>query len=190
MVDLQHVSTHDPGIVAWGKTRLTVVPSTGQVVIWGKPTHDDSPLLHIYNGSSASWEKERIQSQLCENEKNIFIYPLLVENEQLLGVSCWNCKKIRLYNLKTREITTGFHDQYYYPGYMCQGGRASVCCPQCERSQANLADELLSASVHPHQNHQVRGGKLFCNLPHPFPGFDCHQSDIPRFSKSCILRYR
>ena len=87
----------------------------------GKTAQADSPALHIYKGSSDSWEKERIQSGFCEHTDFIRLLPLTVQQQQLLAVSCSCCKKIRLYNMKTREITTAFqHDRYLFHG-MCQG---------------------------------------------------------------------
>ena len=119
-MSLQHISTHQTGLVFWGWTRFTLLPETGQVVIWGKTVEADSPALHIYNGSSDSWQKERTETVFCEHLRGMFL-PVSVQQQQLLAVSCQKCHMIRLYNIKTREITTAFHNSSYYPACMCQG---------------------------------------------------------------------
>ncbi len=134
MLSLQHIS-HDTGLVFWEWTEFTLIPETGQVVIWGKTAEADSPALHIYNGSSDSWQKERTESGFCEHPDFIYLLPVTVQQQQLLAVSCFHCCKIRLYNMKTRESTTAFHDPSCYPGCMCQG----------EPNQIYVAQNVLDA---------------------------------------------
>ncbi len=91
--------------------------------MFGKTTEADYPAVHIFNGSSSSAKfiKERTQSGLCEHTEYIDLLPVMVQKKQLLAMSCLSCQKIRLYNMKTREITTAFNDPSYYPGQMCEG---------------------------------------------------------------------
>ena len=169
MLSLQHISTHNTGLFAWGPTRFTRMPETGQVVIWGKTARDDSPGLHIYNGSSDSWEKDRIKVAFCENTNYInFLLPVTVQQQQLLAVSYFDCEKIRLYNMKTREITTAFHDPRYYPGCMCQGeadqiyvvhsvkGRFPILQLNCSQPQFTLEKTIQS---------QMEKYYAFCYIP-------------------------
>ena len=125
MLNPQHISTYHTGLVYWGYTTFTLMLETGHLVIWGKTAEADSPALHIYNGSSDSWRKDRRQTGFCEYS-DIHLLPLIVQKKQLLAVSCWECKNINLHNMQTRETTTAFQDPRYFPGPMTQGDEGQI----------------------------------------------------------------
>ena len=125
-MQLQHIRTLETGLVSWGCTKFTVMPSTGDVILYGKTSNNDSPKLHVYNSSATSWEKERTISALCEHPDSTFILPITIKGQEFLAIACIYCKKIKLYNMKTGEITTAFHDPSYYLGRMCQGDTGHI----------------------------------------------------------------
>ena len=102
------------------------MPSTGDVILYGKTSDNDSPKLHVYNSSATSWQKECEISALCKHKDTAKILPVTIKGQEYFAISCWDCKKIRLYNMKTKQITIAFHDPSYYPGWMCQGDMGHI----------------------------------------------------------------
>ena len=66
--------------------------------------------------------KIREVKSLCEHEEiTMYLQPVSVKNKQMLSVSCWGCRMIRLYDMDTQEVTTAFHNHQYYSTLMCTG---------------------------------------------------------------------
>ena len=125
-MQLQHRKTLETRLVAWGCTRFTLMPSTGDVILWGKTSNTDSPKLHVYNSSATSWKKEQTIPELCKHPDITSILPITIEGQEFLAIACIYCNRIRLCNMNTGEITTAFHDPRYYPGRMCHGDTGQI----------------------------------------------------------------
>ena len=102
------------------------MPSTGDIVLYGKTSDSDPPLLYVYKGLDTSWRKEKSISALCAHEGDTCLLPVTTNSQDYLGMSCIDCKKIRLFNMMTGKIKTAFHDPNYYPGYMCHGDTGQI----------------------------------------------------------------
>ena len=137
-VTLQHKGTLDTELVVWPHTDFTVMPSTGDVVLYGKTSDSDHPMLHVYKGLATSWKKERSISAMCQHEECISLLPVTIKNKEYLAISCIDCEKIRLYNMTTGEITTAFHDPNYNPGRMCHGDTGQIYVAHAVKSSPIL----------------------------------------------------
>ena len=125
-ITLQHERTLETGLVIWGHTRLAVMPFSGRVVLWGKTSKTDPAMLHIYNGSTTNWKKDKAITGLCEHEENVFVLGVVINKQEYIASSCSTCKRIRLCNMTTGQITTAFDNSLYIPGHMCQGDNEEI----------------------------------------------------------------
>ena len=158
-VTLQHKGTLDTELVSWGYTKFTAMPFTGDVVLCGKTSNADPPMSHVYKCSATSWKKERSIPALCQHEGDTNLLRVIINIQDYLAISCYYCKKIRLYNMTTGEITTAFNDPNYYPGHMCHGdtgqiyvvhnekGSVSIQQLDCSRPQFRLIKTIQSGMV-------------------------------------------
>ncbi len=118
---LQHLVTHNNGLVKWNRSRLTLLPSSGTAVLWGKTDESASPALHFYSCSSSASRKLKTLQKLCQHENDVFVLGLLRGKKEMLAVSCRLCKVIRLIDVESGEVSVAFHGGRHYPGAMCLG---------------------------------------------------------------------
>ncbi len=109
------------GLVFWGRTKLTLLPSSGTVVLWGKTAESALPALHFYKKSSSGWAASQETKTLCEHEKGTFVVGLLKNGKDMLAVICLDCQVIRLLDVESGEVCVGFYDVQYSPGVVCLG---------------------------------------------------------------------
>ena len=136
-VSLAKLSTHETEVK--NATSFTVMQSTGDVIIWGEgPRGVFAKMLghpcafYVYNKSGGKWRRTKTIKALCRHPW-VHMLPITVpDKEELLAVSCVNCKLIRLHNIGTGETISAFSHKEYRPGRMCHGkpGRIYVlACP-------------------------------------------------------------
>ncbi len=119
---LQGHVTSSSGLVFWNRTRMSVLPLSGTVVLWGKTELREPPALHFYWwGSVPVLMKRRVVSlNDCDHEA-VNILGLVLGDEEFLCISCPKCEVIRLYSMKSKKVSVAFHEPNFRPGYMCHG---------------------------------------------------------------------
>ena len=94
---------------------------SGLVVLCGKTSRRTPAAFHMYQNTPDGFIKTREIKGLCEHEERVFLLPVRVKNKELLAVSCWSYRWIRLLDTETEEVTVAFNNQQYYPAHMCHG---------------------------------------------------------------------
>ena len=93
---------------------------SGLVVLWGKTPKETPAAFHMYQNTPDGLIKTREIKGLCEHD-DVNLLPVGVKNKELMAVSCWSCRMIRLLDTETEEVTVAYHNQQYHPAYMCHG---------------------------------------------------------------------
>ena len=89
----------------------SVIPSTGQVVVFGSKTSLAGQDYAFYFFDSNGKPTGRELSNLCGHPPNLCsLLCLFVYGREHLVVSCYECRNICTINLQTSEITTSFRD--------------------------------------------------------------------------------
>ena len=96
------VSTHETGLTNWGISRLAVMSSTGDVILCGREQQGEPPVFHVYR-KSGFWDLKSKMKALCQHEL-LLILPLIIGHQEMLAVSCPECEKIRLVDLRERTV--------------------------------------------------------------------------------------
>ena len=93
--------------------------STGDIVFVGKDEQYASIVLHIYEYRSV-WKKIKTISIPCidKGEKNIL--PIMIENNERMLVSCYQCHTIWFCDLFTGKFSEALKEKGFYPGMMCK----------------------------------------------------------------------
>ncbi len=117
--------------------------SSGKVVV-NRERKDEPPGFHIYSGSAEDWRKLKQLPGLCQHGVWDMV-PVTTGNQELLAVSCWDCKVIRLLNLETGESSTAFRDPWYTPQFLCEGeeGQMFVRCWGNKILQLNCSSQTF-----------------------------------------------
>ena len=92
---------------------------SGIVVLWGKTSEQTPAAIHLYNPSTGFTKLPEVKG-LCEHDLQ-FLLPVTMNNEELLAVSCFYCRMIRLLDVQNEDVTVTFHDSRFYPGVMSHG---------------------------------------------------------------------
>ena len=99
---MTHVSTHETGLSDWGISRLAVMSSTGNVILCGREEEGQPPIFHIY-AKSGVWDLKSKIKALCQHEL-LLILPMMIGQQEMLAVSCPECEKIRLVDLRELKV--------------------------------------------------------------------------------------
>ena len=118
---MNQLGTYDTKLQSWGRTKFAVMDKSGQIVFWAKSSPENAAAFHVFNSSSAGWKKVKKVEAFCEHEEGVYLQSLNVKSTEMLLVSCASCRKIRLYNMETGNVTTAFHKHAIYPGQMSPG---------------------------------------------------------------------
>ena len=102
----------------WPFMRFAVMPSTGDIVMWGKMSNNDKPRLSRYSTTSKTWSFV-LSYSFCEHEKGVCLLPVVIMGSEVLAVSCSDCHAIRLINVSKRKVMVAFQNEKYNPGVMC-----------------------------------------------------------------------
>ncbi len=125
-VTLTHVATLDTGLANFNSSKLTVLPSSGTVVFWGRTDAEPAPWLYFFTGGSVAWQRQRKLIRYCEHE-GLHILGLMVGGGERLAISCQKCRVIRLFNKETNKASTAFRDEKYcFPARLCRGDPGRV----------------------------------------------------------------
>ena len=147
-VDLQYEVTRDMSLCCWYGTRFTVMESE-LLVLWGKTSEQTSAAFHLYENSSTGFVKIREMKGLCKKEHEDWtkFQALCVSSKELLAVSCWFCRTIRLLDVKSEEVTIAFHDPQYFPADIRAGEEDMAYVMHDVGSEDFLVLELNTAHV-------------------------------------------
>ena len=115
------IANKDPKLIFWPFTRFVIMPSTGDVILWGKSSTGSSPKLHVYNNTATELKKRWTLDGFCEHIDDVTFLPVKVKYQEHLAIACIFCCKIKLYNDTTSQIITAFDDTEYFPTYLCPG---------------------------------------------------------------------
>ena len=112
------MSNQETDLDVWPFMRFAVMPSTGDIIMWGKIDEDKKPGLIWYSKESKTWSI-MINYAFCEHEKGIYLLPIVIMENEVLAVSCSDCHAIRLLNVRERKVMVAFQNEKYNPGVMC-----------------------------------------------------------------------
>ena len=96
--------------------------STGDIVFVGKVERDEPTALHIYEYRKG-WKKIKTMPIPCRHEDDKIILPIMIENNEHLLVSCWQCSTIWFCDLHTGNFTVALKEEGFYPVLMCKAER-------------------------------------------------------------------
>ena len=99
------ISSADTGLEFDPYIRFAVVPSTGDVVLKGKVSDHQQVSLCFYQVSTVGLIKRRTISLDCLHVEQ-GILPVTLQGHELLAVSCYTCRIIRLLDFNTWEFTS------------------------------------------------------------------------------------
>ena len=96
-----------------------MIESAGDIVFVGKEEEHEPSALHVYEYRKG-WKKIKTMPIPCTHEFNKEILPIMIENNELLLVSCWECKTIWFCDLYTGNFTVALKEERFYPSLMCK----------------------------------------------------------------------
>lgn len=109
------------------RCRFTELPGSGHIVVKGQKTDDAPWTLYEYKLDRGRIQKVREVKQTCGHETcTPELLGVVVEGEDLVAVSCWECGDIKLVNMDTGETHTAY--KIDRPDFMCQPGRIWLSC--------------------------------------------------------------
>ena len=118
---LDVLSTHDTGLQYRDFTRITIMPSSGHVIVFGKAPGCDLG-FHRYMKNGEVWQKDvEWIPAFCPHNRCDDLLPVVMAGKELLAVSCHACLRIRVCDLSTKSVSAAFHNGKYGPSKMCHG---------------------------------------------------------------------
>ncbi len=125
---LETVTTHPLLLLekSWdNRSRFTVLPNSGHIVVKGQTGDNDHWSLHQYELKGGRIRKIREVNPTCQhNFHNPELLGMVVEGEELVAASCWSCGNIKLVNMETRESHTAYTAEH--SDFMCHGGSGKI----------------------------------------------------------------
>ena len=92
--------------------------SSGYIILTGKEEEDDSVSLHIYKYKD-EWQKIGTKPGPCSHSE-LCTYPLVIENNERLLVSCWQCTMIWFCDINTGNFSQALKEELFCPALMCK----------------------------------------------------------------------
>ncbi len=117
---------------------MCVLPSE-EVVLWGKASHGDIPALHFYSDGSTVW--------VCRHEDEVSLLPLTIDDQHFLIVSCWDCRRIRLINPRTKESTVVLYDPSLRLNRMCHGENGQLFVGHSVKGSVQIPQVMTSIQI-------------------------------------------
>ena len=117
-MQLEHKTTYDTGLYAFGYTRFCVMESTGYIIFVGKEEEDNPVAFHI-NKYKDGWQKIGTKPGPC-SQSILSILPLMIENNERLLVSCYTCNTIWFCDLYTGNFNVPLKEELLGLGLMCK----------------------------------------------------------------------
>ena len=117
-INVEHKTTYDTGLCAWGYTQFCVMESSGDVIFSGKEKEDDPAALHIYSFKNG-WDKVGTKKVPCNHEQ-FYIFPITIENNEILLVSCWQCEVVWFFDTHNGLFNEALRQKGVYPLAMCK----------------------------------------------------------------------
>ena len=141
--------------------------SNGDIVILGRKEDDHPPALHIYKKGI---RLKRAISLPCHYQHELKILPVMIENNERLLLSCWQCYTIWFCNIDSGKFNEALKEEGFFPWLMCKAeegyilvanyakGHKSILKAKCSASGINL-DKTKSI------NSRLKNISFICYLP-------------------------
>ncbi len=123
----------DTNLVEWEDTKFCAL-STGELVIFGKPSEDSDPVINIYGTTG---DLSRTLRLPCEHNSDIGILPIVIDGSEYLAISCIDCQEIYLRSLdgtkvpSARNLSAYKNKAWHYPGCMFQNEAGTLFVENC-----------------------------------------------------------
>ena len=119
-IKLQHETTYKPGLYIWEYTWFCVMRSTGDIAFLGKERIYDPVALHIYKYKN-EFQKMITTFAPCSHQNEMKILPIMIENNERLLLSCWQCNTIWFYDNFSRKFSVALKEERFCPTLMSKG---------------------------------------------------------------------
>ncbi len=144
------ILTVNTGLKWEHETRMTVLPDSGSVVLFGsiakKSAQQDIYGLHQYRLEGGRLQKLRHVELPCEHEPKKLL-GVKVEEQELLAVACKHCGDIKLMNLETGETHVAYKSEKM-PDTLCHGdaGRIWIYCRDNTVTELNCTSKTFTVT--------------------------------------------
>ena len=109
LYQLNLVATRNIGITWWFRG-FTVMPQTGEIVMNGSEEKNGRWSLFVIRLEDGKLNKREIKSSCnhSSSDNPAYISSLMIGGKELVAVSCYDCKNIKVVDLQTGEWNTAF----------------------------------------------------------------------------------
>ena len=165
--------TGDTDLKMWDSTSAAVMELGRKVVIWGKSSDKRPAEFHVFQHSSSGWNKVRVEKGLCKHESGVFLGSMVVNEQEVLLVSCAHCQMLRSVNLRNADVTDVCHTTNHDLSKMCLGEKNQLFvvdwvqgCPVLQLDFNPTEGEVAGPTTIFQSNMEEFDG--ICYVPSPF----------------------
>ncbi len=115
-LELELVSSHLANL--WCAERITFLPSSGDLVVFGRVNKGEDPTLFVFLQKDGHLERRRLTKPCTPLPENIL--GLTIEGEDFIAVACPQYCDIKLFNPNTDEVIIAYKSNHQ-PERLCAG---------------------------------------------------------------------